>query len=408
MNHDLDPIVHDPEFTSLWDAVHQRLGKGTDPTQIATLRVENLSRAAISELRSRLDTTRRRRNQSAVSTTGATTTIPFRDFLVAFDISPQELTYLAEQATGRVVVNRALLRQESDSLRQGLWAYAASSLPDLPKLVSRLRSAGVREDEDTVRSLITALSTAVAKLPARPPVSLPKLAHDCTGDPHYFDLDSTNGTRLVQAVAELTHRPEPTRPDRVRSMLSDVGILADRLSAIVLLHQVRVTGDGVLDRRLRESETPVAVNLLDLTLNPPTLAKYPLTVVENPSVLEAAMACGASIPLACTSGHLRGVDHALLQIAVDQNVPLRYAGDMDRDGIHVAEYVAEHYGATLVAMDSDTTAEAGTKPSNVLLSPLIDPALKSYLGLAEHAMFQEHDAILRRIFSLTNSSPNAR
>jgi uncharacterized protein (TIGR02679 family) len=391
VSRDLAPIVDDPEFAPLWAAVHERLCSGAEPAQIVTLKVRGLSQIAIAELRSWLDnTTRRRRDRSAVGVKGATATIPLRELLTVLDISPHELVRLAEKATGRPVVNRAAARKDAVGLRQDLWAYAAAQLPALPGLVARMRATGVRDDE-------TALAAAVSKLPARPPVSLPKLAHDCAGDPHYFDLQTLNGARLVNAVAELIGRPEPQRPDRVRALLADVGILADRLSSTVLLHNVKVTGDGVLDRRLRDATTPVPVNLLDLTQHPPTFARQTLTVVENPSVLEAAMASGAGFPLACTSGHLRGVDHALLQLAVDQGVVLRYAGDLDPEGLHIAAYIVEHYGTELIAMDAETVAEAGPAPSNVLLGPSADFELRASLGLADHVLFQEHDAVLRRI-----------
>jgi hypothetical protein len=46
-------------------------------------------------------------------------------------------------------------------------------------------------------------------------------------------------------------------------------VIADRLTATVLLYQVSAVGEGPIDRRLRDSETPVALTLLDLTLRPP-------------------------------------------------------------------------------------------------------------------------------------------
>jgi Protein of unknown function C-terminus (DUF2399) len=82
------------------------------------------------------------------------------------------------------------------------------------------------------------------------------------------------------------------------------------------------------------------------------------------------MARGATSSLACTSGHLRGVDHALLQLAFDQGVPLRYAGDLDPDGRHVAAQVSDLYGAEVIAMDA----------------------------LPANAIYQEHDAILDSLF----------
>ncbi|MEU8344829.1 TIGR02679 domain-containing protein [Spirillospora sp. NPDC048832] len=393
----LELIVHDPEFAPLWTALHERLCTGDEPDGIAKLKVPSLSPGAVAELRSWLDTTtRRRRGRSAVPVTGATATVPLRELLTVLGTSPHELVSLAEKATGKPIVNRAAARKEAAELRQDLWAYATDRLPGLPGLVARMRAAGVGDDEAAIRRLVDALATTVARLPAQPPVSLPKLAHDCAGDPHYFDLNTLNGARLVAAVAEFTDRPEPDRPDHVRALLAHAGIIADRLSATVLMHHVQVTGDGVMDRRLREAATPVAVTLLDLTLHPPVLARQTLTVVENPSVLEAAMAVGSNIPLACTSGHLRGVDHALLQLAADQGVTLKYAGDLDPDGVHVAAYIAEHYGAELVAMDPETISEAGPAPSAV---PLTDPSLKAAFGLPEHILFQEHDAVLRRILT---------
>lgn len=369
MSRSLEPIIDDPVFAPLWIAVHERLSRGEEPEEIATLRVRDLSPAAIAELRGWLDTTtRRRRGRSAVVVNASITTIPLRELLTILDVPVQRLFTLAERAAGRPVVNRAVLRKNAAGLRQDLWAYAAEQLPALPGLVARMRSAGLREDDEVpVRRLITILAEVVAKLPARPPISLPKLAYDCAGDPHYFDLDEPNGGRLVLAVAELIGRSPVKRPDHVRALLAEMGIIADRLSATVLLHNVRVIGDGVIDRRLRDATAPVALTLLDLVEYPPSFAPQTLTVVENPSVLEEALVRGARLPLASTSGHLRGVDHALLQLATDQGVVLRYAGDLDPDGCQIAAQVVEYYGAQLIAMDLDTP---------------------------ERIVFQEHDAIL--------------
>ncbi|MEU1298186.1 DUF2399 domain-containing protein [Streptomyces sp. NPDC005840] len=149
-------------------------------------------------------------------------------------------------------------------------------------------------------------------------------------------------------------------------------MIADRLSASVLLYQVQAVGDGPVHERLREAATPVALTLLDLTRTPPTLAPQVLTVVENPSVLEAAMACDSPGPLTCTSGQLGNVGHTLLQLAGDQGTHLRYSGDSDGCGLWIAEYVARAYEAELVAMGVSTVQNAGPEPSSVLLGRLLE------------------------------------
>jgi uncharacterized protein (TIGR02679 family) len=151
----------------------------------------------------------------------------------------------------------------------------------------------------------------------------------------------------------------------------------------------------------------VALTLLDLTLNPPTLANQILTVVENPSIIEAAMASGSRLPLACTSGQLSSVDHALLQLVVDQGIRLRYGGDLDDSGLRIAEYIKQSYGAELVAMDAATVSAAGAAPSAVPLNPLPQPAdteLAMALQTGGHVIFQENDAILEQLLDQTAHS----
>ncbi|WP_414166380.1 DUF2399 domain-containing protein [Streptoverticillium reticulum] len=270
-----------------------------------------------------------------------------------------------------------------------------------------MRAAGTNDNSAGVRHLIDALTAAAGKLPADPPMPLPKLAHDTAGDPHFFDLDTLADARLVALAAELTGREEPSRPDRVRALLEDVGVVADRLTATVLLHHVAVVGDGPVDRRLREAVTPVSLHLIDLTRTPPRLdPTQALTVVENPSVLEAALARGSEMALACTSGQLRAVNQALLQLAVDQGLALRYAGDLDGPGLSIAHTVARLYGADLVAMDTATLHDAAATPSAVPLGPLpaegIGPQLARELCAGGRVVFQEHNAVLDRLLPTSN------
>ncbi|MFE7927507.1 DUF2399 domain-containing protein [Streptomyces sp. NPDC057456] len=403
-------IATDPDLTPLWQAVHDRLSAGKNPADIATVTVPTLSPNAVAALRSWLDTpTQRRRGRTVVPHTPNGHKVPLRPLLAALDLHVEQLQPLVERAIGRTVVNRRKDRLESAQLRQELWDHAATQLPHLPMLLAHLRAAGLDNDAaPQTRRLVDALSTLTRALPHRRPRTLAKLAHDHAGDPHYFDLATLPGQRLVSAVAELAGRPEPTRPDHVRALLAEYGIIADRLSATILLHQVHPLGDGPIDQRLREATAPVALTLLDLTLSPPRLAPVPLTVVENPSVLEEALARASTLPLACTSGQLRAVDHALLQLAVDQGVPLRYAGDLDTAGLQIAATVHRLYGAELVAMDPTIVHATRTTPSAVSIGALPPAHGSTELGQALHTggriVYQEHDAVLDRLLATPEAS----
>ncbi|MGK5552900.1 TIGR02679 domain-containing protein [Actinomadura kijaniata] len=398
MTGDLDSLVEDPDFVPFWSALHDRLCERGAPERLATLRVPDLPLFAKAQLNALLNASTGR--GPAVKVDGTTATVPLRALLRTTGTAPQDLVALAERAVGRPVVNRSAVRRAETDRRRALWDHAATRLSRFPRLVARLKASGIGADEPEARRLIDVLARVADGLPYAPPVSLPKLAHDCAGDPHYFDPGTVNRTRLVDAVTEFTGRADPAFPHQVHTLLAEVGVLTDRLSNVVLLHRVETVGDGVIDRRLRDSPVPVALTLLDLTREPPTLAPQVLTVVENPSLLEAAMARDADAALACTSGHLRAVDHALLQLAHDQGVTLRYAGDLDHDGFQIAATVADLYGAELVAMDAATVAEAAAHPGAVPLRQRFDPELKRTLGLTEHAVFQENDAVIRRVLNV--------
>ena len=395
-------LADDPDLTPLWRAVHARLCAGEAADSIATVRVLGLSRAGIAALRSSLDrTARRRRGGSAVNVTAESAVVPLRKLIEVLRIPANLIPVLVEQAVGLPVIDRSVAQRAIAAQKEDLWAYASRRLSQVPHLVARMRAAGVGVDSCEIQRLVNALAAALGMLPVTPPVTLAKLAHDTAGDPHYFDLDALAGSRLVAAVAEILHRPEPSRPDLTRALLAEAGVLADRLSATVLLLHVDVLGAGPVDQRLCASRTPVALTLLNLTETPPVLAPQTLTIVENPSVLEAAMAGGHRLPLACTSGQLRAVDHVLLQLAVNCGVRLRYAGDLDRTGFYIADTVVRHYGAELVAMDAATVHAAAQDPSHVALDgPVTAGANDVAEALNDHGrvVFQEHDEVLRQLF----------
>jgi uncharacterized protein (TIGR02679 family) len=387
---DLTFLAADSDLHPLWQAIYDRLCAGTTPETLTTVRVIDMNHAGLAQLRTWLDTTtRRRRRTSAVTATGNTITVPVRDLLTALDLTPGQLITIVELAIDAPIIDRSAKARNDVAYREQLWQHAADQLPGLPQLVTRMRTAGLGEDDTDIRTTIAALATVVKQLPLTPAKPLAKLAHDTVGDPHYFDLDRLGGKRLVAAVAEHTGQAVPARPDLVRALLAESGIVADRLSATVLLFNVHTTGDGPIDRRLRDSRTPVALTLLDLLQEPPALGPQVLTVVENPSVLEIAYLNGSTQPLACTMGQLRAVDHTLFRLAVHHGVHLRYAGDIDRAGQHIATIVADTYGAELIAMDPGTGREAQQRPPVVVPGPRQADAL---------AIYQEHDVVLHRIF----------
>ena len=373
-------LAADPDLLPLWRAVHDRLCAGDRPERLNTVRVAGLQRPGVAALRTWLDATARRRHgRSAVTVTADAVTVPIRELLTVLDVSADLLPALVELALGQPIINRSAAARAAAARREALWDYAAQRLPQTPLLVARMRAAGVTDDDTPIRAIIDALAAVLPALPMKDPLPLAKVAYDATGDPHFFDLDTLAGSRLVAAVAELIGKPEPTRPDYVRGLLAGTGVIPDRLSATVLFLNVKTCGDGPIDRRLQEATTPVALTLLDLQHIPPRLAPQTLTVVENPSVLEFAFLRGLDVPLVCTSGQLRAIDHAFFELANRCGVTLRYTGDRDPAGLQIERAVAMLHNVGILTADLTVTGETVHRP---------DPVI-----------YQEDDAFLDAIFS---------
>ncbi|MFC9470994.1 TIGR02679 domain-containing protein [Nocardia sp. NPDC056952] len=402
-------LATDTDLLAVWQAVHERLCAGIEPARLATVTVADLPAGGIAVLRSWLDTsTRRRRGGSAVSVAGVRTRVPLRELLIHHGLAPERLTEIAELAVGKPLENRARAREVGTAAREKLWAEVASELTAVPLLARRISANGVSEsDIGAIALQAHQLGSALTTIKrwceeGGPPVTLAKLAHDCARDPHAFDLDTLTGRRLAEGIAELLGEPLPARPDLVRALLARAGVLADRLSSAVVVLNVEASGSGAVDQRLRLGGGPMPLTLYDLTVHPPTLRASSLLVVENPSVLEAAMAAGFSGSLACTSGHLRAVDHAFLQRAVDCGVQLSYAGDLDRDGLIIAHQVRDLYGVRIVGMNSEVVRRSGIRPSAVPLGVLPETTsadLATALSEAGAVVFQENDAVLNVLFS---------
>jgi uncharacterized protein (TIGR02679 family) len=376
---DLAALAAEEDLQPLWKAIHERLCSGETPDAVKTVTVPGLTAEGIATLRGWLDTTaRRRRGTSSVSATPGGIRVPVRDLCQALHLSGEQLVAVAEAAVGAAVDDRSAASRLKRRTRAQWRTLTRERLPHLPGLAARVAET---PDVTQARGQLDALAAAFTRLPASRPVSLPKLAHDATGDPHYFDLDTVAGRWLVAGVAELLGEPEPARPDHVKALLLRAGVVADRLSATVLLLNVQVDGAGPIDERLRSVDVPVALTLLDLTVHPPRLRPgQVLTVVENPSVLEEAMARSYRGALACTNGQLGAVDHVLLTLARQAAVQVRYAGDSDLTGQLIARSVAHMYGAHPIGMIPDAAQIVAVAPAEFVTDTSANGVLADAIG----------------------------
>lgn len=180
-----------------------------------------------------------------------------------------------------------------------------------------------------------------------------------TGNPHAFDLGTTDGKILYQVVEKdlevrgLTVDESKLFPayKRQRSYLA-AGILLDDVSNYALLYNVQaLKKDGALHMGMdglgKENEmvqVPLGVIAEWKEIRCPQQEIY---IVENPSVF--AMLCGKSgkknknCSYMCMNGQPRLSCLIVLDLLAKTGTTVYYAGDLDPEGMLIAQKLSAYY-----------------------------------------------------------------
>ncbi|MEU9507832.1 DUF2399 domain-containing protein [Micromonospora sp. NPDC048170] len=341
--------LHDPEVRPLWQAIRDRFVVTGDLMTIKSVTVP-LSAAGLARINGWLARAGPRKTRLTI--TNNRVSVPVHRVLAALGPTVDLASILRDTVGMPEVVQP---RRRIAAMKSDFWSYAQAALPDTPHLLQHLRAGGLSETlADERLRLINALARARQILPLDRPVPLPRMSYYCSRDPHYFDLNPPGlGPKLVLLAAEILGEPvTPVAPNERFALLVRAGVYPDRLSTTVLTLNITAIGDGPVDDALRAAAAcrrPLHLSLYDLTVYSPRISnKAPITVVENPSVVEEALTRGYQRPLACTSGALSAVDHQFLTQLASDRVPIHYSGDCDPAGSLIAEVVRARFGAKII------------------------------------------------------------
>lgn len=173
---------------------------------------------------------------------------------------------------------------------------------------------------------------------------------EVSGNPHYFDQGTTAGQLLVHGMCYATEKDYPANAHQWRELLLSNGIVPDNISSIVHIYGLRLQINGdwhpAYDTFCRRQE-PCAVtmeNLQELTAVQPTGDK--VYIVENEMVFSYLLKHleQKNVTLLCTSGQLRSAAVKLIPFLLDSGVEIYYSGDIDPDGIRIADRLWRKYG----------------------------------------------------------------
>lgn len=173
---------------------------------------------------------------------------------------------------------------------------------------------------------------------------------EISGNPHYFDQGTTAGQLLVHGVCYAARTDYPENAHQWRELLLSNGIVPDNISSIVHIYGLRLQIGGdwhpAYDAFCRRQE-PCAVtmeNLQELTAVQPTGDR--VYIVENEMVFSYLLKHleQKNVTLLCTSGQLRSAAVKLISFLLDSGAEIYYSGDIDPDGIRIADRLWRKYG----------------------------------------------------------------
>lgn len=225
-----------------------------------------------------------------------------------------------------------------------------------------------RQDAQLLANMIKKVFDAFMALPINGGFErLPFFAQRTTGNPHYFDISETGGRLLLHCLTvnkKTIEEPEflfQKSNEEINDLLADYGLLRDDL-----WNFVTVQGLLASDRRRIHPVWQAAVET-NTVMNIPMkeLSKingvWPVTgkqvwIVENSSVASTIMDSVPHASVICTHGQLRAAGWRLLDMLAEDEVKFYYSGDIDPEGVVIADRLRRRYQDKLVFWRMDQAA----------------------------------------------------
>ncbi|WP_085992266.1 TIGR02679 family protein [Oceanobacillus senegalensis] len=176
---------------------------------------------------------------------------------------------------------------------------------------------------------------------------LPLFSQRITRDPHAFDLNTNTGRLWVHLLAVNYYNSKsvivPTDSEGINDLLLAYRILRDDITNYVTcVNLVAETEKGIHSMWESAAETHSVMNtpLRELI---PLERIYPLNkhksvwIVENSGVYSSILDKLPEVPLICTHGQFKLASLLLIDLLVKDGCTLYYAGDLDPEGIGMAD-----------------------------------------------------------------------
>lgn len=195
---------------------------------------------------------------------------------------------------------------------------------------------------------------------------IPVFASNITQNPHEFDKNTITGKIFVMLLCYIENIKVPTNSEELLEIYYNNNLMIDDVSNMVLCKNIIgykkcENGQKAQIKDYTEHKglsgfaqynEPIYLNLYNLS-NIQCLIKNTqndkVVVMENPAVFMAVSEKikNKDFPLVCTYGQVKLSGLVLLDMLVKQNYKIYYSGDIDPEGIQIADKLKSRYNQNL-------------------------------------------------------------
>ncbi|MBT2640599.1 TIGR02679 family protein [Bacillus sp. ISL-39] len=225
-----------------------------------------------------------------------------------------------------------------------------------------------KQNELLLLEMINNVTKAFLTLPAKGEFErLPFFAQRTIGNPHFFDVSESGGRLLVHilAVYKKTFQEHeflfPKSTEEINDLLAEFGLLRDDLWNFVTVQGLIASSPAGVHpvwQAAVQTQTVLNVPMKELAkvdkIIPASGRK--VWVVENSSVASTVMDAVPDAPIICTHGQLRTASWRLLDQLAEAGYTLFYSGDLDPEGILIADRLKIRYHEKLILWQMDADA----------------------------------------------------
>ncbi|WP_368271041.1 TIGR02679 domain-containing protein [Enterocloster lavalensis] len=176
------------------------------------------------------------------------------------------------------------------------------------------------------------------------------LAAEITDNPHYFDRGTTAGLLFVHAICSREKMKLPENAHQWRKLLLQVSIVPDNIASMVHGYGLRLlTGQGWHEayEAFCDRKEPYVITMENMNgVIGARAVGGKVYIVENEMVFSYLIhnLKNSDDTLLCTSGQPRSVAQVLLPFILASGAKAYYNGDIDPDGICIADRLWKKFG----------------------------------------------------------------